>query len=209
MGMGILEQNFYPIIDHIKVNMTVKNPVTHLYNVGSNTMLVGLHGHTIALGETLLLRATDKAAFDALVKDANKYGLNSNLMDIEVRDSIKEPTKNPIAALWHEIYMSQGSKVGDKVREIYEWEDKIFKLAAFKEKTEAYTKKYGEEPTPKEKRAMMDEANAEYIDYSTPMPPIFRALDKSGLMPFFHYQLKAAPMVVKAAAKHPLRERLS
>ena len=47
--LGMLEKYWFPIIDHIKVNVTVKNPFTHVYNFASNVMLSYLHGDEGAL----------------------------------------------------------------------------------------------------------------------------------------------------------------
>ena len=53
--LGALEKYWQPLIDHIKVNVTVKNPFTHVYNVASNAVLAFLHGDEKALASWALL----------------------------------------------------------------------------------------------------------------------------------------------------------
>lgn len=49
------------------------------------------------------------------------------------------------------------------------------------------------------------EAMADYVDYTTPLPPMIRALDKNGVFPFSHYVWKSTPRVAKIIAKNPLK----
>lgn len=197
----ILEDGLYPIIDHLKVNMTVKNPVTHIYNIASNVLLAGLNGDMLAVGKVLYMRYKTPNKFKKLLTTANKYGLNSYLDDFETAHIVLEPdgkTVNPVASIYKNLYMTQDSKLGKGARKLYDWEDKIFKLSAFKK--------------------LMDEGVAEkdaykqavdvYVDYSTPLPAGVRFLDKSGLMPFLHYQYKSTPAVAKVMAKNKLRTLL-
>lgn len=194
-NMGALETYFYPIVDHIKVNLTVKNPFTHLYNVGSNVMLSFLHGDIGALTKVLTMAAQDRKRFDMLVARANKYGLNSSLdmmEKMEPFDSKKEPI---IMSILKNAYFSKGSKTGDFARHAYDWEDKIFKLASF----------YRHLSEGVDEKTAFKISQEAYVDYTTPIPAAVRALDKSGFMPFIHYSYKATPMVLKAIAKNPLK----
>lgn len=196
--MEKVERFLYPLIDHIKVNLTVKNPVTHVYNIASNMLLSGLNGDTLALGKVLTLRATDKAKFKELVQKANKHGLDSYLDDFEKAHIDLAPDgKSPNIALsiWKNLYMTQDSKLGAGARKLYDWEDKIFKLASFYKHLEA-----GVDETKAFKMA-----SDVYVNYSTPLPAGIKTLDKTGLMPFLHYQYKSTPAVAKVMAKHPLR----
>jgi len=197
---NILETGLYPIIDHLKVNLTVKNPVTHVYNIASNVLLAGLNGDLMAVGKVLHMRAKAPNEFKKLLKQANKHGLNSYLDDFETAHIALEADGkvNPVASIWKNLYMTQDSKLGKNVRKLYDWEDKLFKLSAFK--------KYLDEGVP-EKDAFK-QATDVYVDYSTPLPAAVRVLDKSGLMPFLHYQYKSTPAVAKVMAKNPLRTAL-
>lgn len=194
-NLGILEQAIYPLIDHIKVNVTVKNPFTHLYNIGSNFMLAFLHGDMKVLSEVLYMATNDKKKFNYLVQKANKYGLNSYLGQMEKIEPFSNKNEHMLITIAKNAYLSKGSKLGDMARKMYDWEDKIFKLAAFHK----HLKNGVDEKT------AFRLAQEAYVDYSTPLPVLVRVLDKSGLSPFLHYSYKATPMVFKVIAKNPLR----
>ena len=194
----MVEDGLYPLIDHLKVNLTVKNPVTHVYNIASNMLLAGLNGDMAALGKVMYMRAKSPKKFKELVAKANKYGLNSYLDDFEKAHIDLKPGSNDVnvvSSIWKTLYMTQDSKLGDGVRKLYDWEDKIFKLAAFNRLLEEG----------KDEAIAYKEAVEVYVDYSTPLPAFIRVVDKSGLMPFLHYQFKSTPAVAKVMAKHPLR----
>jgi hypothetical protein len=193
-----LNDGLYPMIDHLKVNLTVKNPVTHIYNIASNILLSGMNGDMLAVGKVLYMRYKTPNKFKALIKKANKYGLNSQLDDFEKAhiDLAPDGKKvNVVASIWKNLYMTQDSKLGSGVRKLYDWEDKIFKLGAFQKLLDE-----GMNEDSAYKKAV-----EVYVDYSTPLPAGIRVLDKSGLMPFLHYQYKATPAVAKVMLKHPLR----
>lgn len=193
-------------VDHIKVNVTVKNVATHLYNVGSNMQMAYLHGDLRSLGRVLIMASKDKAAFSKLVDDANKYGLNTVLDDWEGSIAL-DPKGKPslMLSILKNLYMTEDSKVGKAMRSAYGWEDKIFKIAAFEGNMKAMREKLGRDLTDTEKRQAFKEANEAYVDYDTPLPYAVRAVDKAGVMPFLHYQWKSTPVVMKAIAKAPLR----
>ncbi len=186
------------MVDHLKVNLTVKNPPTHIYNIASNLLLAGLNGDLRALSDVLSMRVKNKKQFDELVSRANKYGLNSYLDDMEDKGIDFKPNSkgvNIAKSIWKTLYLSQDSKSGAFVRNLYDWEDKIFKVAAFKKNLDAGLPE----------AEAFKEAVKVYVDYSTPLPAAIKTLDKFGLMPFLHYQFKATPEVAKIALKHPLR----
>lgn len=194
-NMGALETLWYPIVDHIKVNLTVKNPFTHLYNVGSNMMLSFLHGDMGALTKVLSMAVNDKRRFDALVKRANKYGLNSSLDMMEKMEAFNDKKEPIVMTILKNAYFSKGSKSGDFARHAYEWEDKIFKIAAF----------YRHLSEGVDEKSAFKLSQEAYVDYTTPISGALRVLDKVGIMPFIHYSYKATPMVLKAIAKNPMR----
>jgi hypothetical protein len=188
----------YGLVDHIKVNVTVKNPATHVYNIGSNISLSFIAGDMVALGKTIKMMVAKPNEFKALVKKANNLGLDSFLDDIEnpMIELHKNSKKTNIAlTIAKNLYMTQDSKVGKNIRKLYDWEDKIFKLARFKKLLDKGMN---------EKEAFKD-AMATYVDYKTPVPAGLRWLDKAGLMPFLHYQYKATPQVAKLIAKNPIK----
>ncbi|MDR1615320.1 MAG: hypothetical protein LBS26_07140 [Campylobacteraceae bacterium] len=196
-NLSFLENVLYPIMDHIKVNVTVKNPTTHLYNFGSNLFLSFLHGDMRAVARTIKLCATDKAAFDTLVQRAHAQGIVSKLGDFE--DNFKniklEKGDGLASVILKNVYMAEGSKAGDFMRKAYGWEDLLFKIAHFDKLT---------------RQGVSDEVAARaakeaYVNYATPLPAFVRMLDKTGLMPFLGYTYRSTPMVIKTIAKHPFR----
>jgi hypothetical protein len=194
-NVGLLEKYWYPVIDHIKVNMTVKNPPTHLYNIGSNVNLAYLNGDLKALGEVLYLKVKKPEEFKSWVKKANKYGLDSMLDDMEIKDLDFTEGEPVVLTILKNLYMAEGTKWGKNIRTLYEWEDKIFKLAGFKRLVESG----------------MDELEAfkkssdVYVDYATPLPKTIRVLDKSGIFPFLHYTYKSTPATLKVVMKNPVK----
>lgn len=196
------------IIDHIKVNLTVKNPATHGYNVLSNSVLAFLHGDLGANLKLIKLLATNKKEFDELLAKAETMGLDTASDDIEMRNLLmandevaKEASKNQnplgyyIAKAWQNIYLTQNSTTGKAARKAYEWEDKWFKLARFKKNLDAGLSD----------EAAFADANSAYVDYSSHFNPTLRLLDKSGVLPFFHFAVKSSIVVTKAAIKNPAK----
>ena len=195
-NLGILERLWFPLIDHIKVNVTVKNPFTHVYNVGSNLSLAYLHGDFGSLTKVMSMMVSDKAGFKALVQRANRLGLNSYLGEMEIANPLHNADKDhAVLKILKNMYLSKDSKLGDMARKAYDWEDKIFKLASFhRHLSEGMDEKMA-----------MKLAQESYVDYYTPLPGVVRMMDKSGLMPFLHYSDKSTPMVLRAIAKNPRR----
>lgn len=196
------------MIDHIKVNLTVKNPATHGYNVLSNSVLAFLHGDLGANLKLIKLLATNKKEFDELLAKAEAMGLDTASDDIELKnlylanDKVaKEASKNQnplgyyIAKAWQNIYLTQNSTTGKIARKAYEWEDKWFKLARFKKNLDAGLSD----------EAAFSDANSAYVDYSSHFNPTLRLLDKSGVLPFFHFAVKSSIVVTKAAIKNPAK----
>ncbi len=192
---GLLEKYWMPIIDHIKVNVTVKNPVTHLYNIGSNLMLATLNGDLTSLAKVMHMKSSKPNEFKALIKKANKYGLNSSLKDFEDMNAVLDKGKFSLAkSLVKNLYLAKGSKVGDSIRNLYDWEDKIFKLATFKKLLDEGMSE-----------SSAYEGTSVYVDYSTPLPAFVRTMDKTGLFPFVHYVYKSTPATAKVILKNPMK----
>lgn len=74
---------YFKIIDHIKVNVTVKNPFTHLYNFGSNMSLAFLHGDFLESMKMFGKAMSRDAEFKKWEKFADSLGLDSHLNDLE------------------------------------------------------------------------------------------------------------------------------
>ncbi|WP_096027423.1 PBECR2 nuclease fold domain-containing protein [Campylobacter lanienae] len=196
------------VIDHIKVNLTVKNPATHGYNVLSNSVLAFLHGDLGANLKLMKLLATNKNSFNELLAKAEAMGLDTASDDIEMRNLLmtndevaKEALKsqNPlgyyIGKAWQNIYLTKNSTTGRVARSAYAWEDKWFKLARFKKNLDMGMSD----------EAAFSDANSAYVDYSSHFNPALKVLDKTGVLPFFHFAVKSSIVVTKAAIKNPAK----
>lgn len=192
------------LVDHTKVNITVKNPAVHIYNISSNSSLAFLNGDLPALFEVMTMFVSDRNGFNALLDKANSHGLNSFLNDFDPKDlGVTLDNKTDIKTLpmvfmlkiLKNTYGAKGSAVGDGLRKLYEWEDKIFKLASFKKLLDMGL----------DEKEAYKQASEVYVDYTTPLPNVWRFLDKSGLVPFIHYTYKATPATLKVIAKNPVK----
>ena len=204
---------YYKLIDHIKVNVTVKNPFTHLYNFGSNMALAFLHGDFAETVKTTAAWIGRSESFKKWENLANSLGLDSHLSDLEglVRPLQRDAGGNILTKALKNAYMAEGSYLGDKARYLYSMEDKVFKIARFKKNLELIAKDKGFDVndfskfSPDELKAAMKDAQYSYVDYSTHFNGTLKLLDKSGVQPFLHYAVKSTPMVVKTALKRPDR----
>lgn len=211
--MAKFNNMYFKLIDHIKVNVTVKNPFTHLYNFGSNMALAFLHGDfNEAMKTTAALMRGDKQ-FKRWETLANSLGLDSHLSDLEglVKPLQSESKGNILTKALKEAYMAEGSWSGEKARYFYSMEDKVFKIARFKKNLEIIAKDKGFDVndfskfSSDELKAAMKDAQYSYVDYSTHFNGTLKMFDKTGVQPFLHYAVKSTPMVVKAALKRPDR----
>ena len=211
--MAKFNGSYYKLIDHIKVNVTVKNPFTHLYNFGSNMALAFLHGDFNEAVKTTAAWVSGSRQFKKWEDLANSLGLDSHLNDLEglVRPLQSDVGGNILTKALKNAYMAEGSYLGDKARYLYSMEDKVFKIARFKKNLEMIAKDKGFDVndfskfSADELKAAMKDAQYSYVDYSTHFNGTLKLLDKSGVQPFLHYAVKSTPMVVKAALKRPDR----
>ena len=211
--MAKFNGSYYKLIDHIKVNVTVKNPFTHLYNFGSNMALAFLHGDFNEAVKTTAAWVSGSRQFKKWENLANSLGLDSHLSELEglVRPLQSDSDGNILTKALKNAYMAEGSYLGDKARYLYSMEDKVFKIARFKKNLELIAKDKGFDVndfskfSADELKAAMKDAQYSYVDYSTHFNGTLKLLDKSGVQPFLHYAVKSTPMVVKAALKRPDR----
>lgn len=211
--MAKFNSAYYKLIDHIKVNVTVKNPFTHLYNFGSNMALAFLHGDFTEAVKTTAAWIGRSESFKKWENLANSLGLDSHLSDLEglVRPLQSDSGGNILTKALKNAYMAEGSYLGDKARYLYSMEDKVFKIARFKKNLEMIAKNRGFDVndfrkfSADELKAAMKDAQYSYVDYSTHFNGSLKIMDKTGVWPFMHYTVKSTPMVVKAALKRPDR----
>lgn len=211
--MAKFNNMYFKLIDHIKVNVTVKNPFTHLYNFGSNMALAFLHGDFNEAIKTTAAWIRGDKQFKRWETLANSLGLDSHLSDLEglVKPLQSEAKDGILTRALKEAYMAEGSWSGEKARYFYSMEDKVFKIARFKKNLELIAKDKGFDVndfskfSADELKAAMKDAQYSYVDYSTHFNGTLKMLDKTGVQPFLHYTVKSTPMVVKAALKRPDR----
>ena len=211
--MAKFNNMYFKLIDHIKVNVTVKNPFTHLYNFGSNMALAFLHGDFNEAMKTTAAWLRGDKQFKRWETLANSLGLDSHLSDLEglVKPLQSEAKDGILTWALKEAYMAEGSYLGEKARYLYSMEDKVFKIARFKKNLEIIAKDKGFDVndfskfSADELKAAMKDAQYSYVDYSTHFNGTLKMLDKTGVWPFLHYTVKSTPMVLKAAIKRPDR----
>ena len=119
-------------VQHIKTNMTVKNVGTHLYNVLSNGYLAYLDGHVSQLGRVL----ADPKLYKELHAEANRFGLDSMLDDLEGVSFKENSNDGVMLKLLKNAYMAEGTTVGNAMRKAYAHEDAAFKIAAYLKRKE-------------------------------------------------------------------------
>ena len=143
--MAKFNNMYFKLIDHIKVNVTVKNPFTHLYNFGSNMALAFLHGDFNEAIKTTAAALRGDKQFKRWETLANSLGLDSHLNDLEslVKPLQSQAKDGILTRALKEAYMAEGSYLGEKARYFYSMEDKVFKIARFKKNLEMIAKDKG------------------------------------------------------------------
>ena len=187
-------------VDFIKVTQTVKNPGTHVYNVGSNMYISYMDGHLTELAEIAMMIKKDPQKFRAITKAASKQGLNGMGVDLE-KSILKANTDGKAMTIIKNLLLTQDSKSGEFTRNAYDWEDKIFKLAKFYKEM----KRNGMKIDDASAKKYMEEVHKIYVDHSKPVLKFIRNMDKSGISPFLSYMWRSAPQVAYVTLKHPLR----
>lgn len=201
---AIAMQNIVGLVDHIKVNVTVKNPSTHLMNILSNVNLAYLNGDLSNVVSVINMALTDRKRFESLVDEAISMGLKTHLDEINpMYDALKgfrleeenatANFKNIMRTIFGNFYMSERSATGRFVRDAYAWEDAIFKVGSY----------YGNLKKGMSKFDAFKEANYIYVDYASPMPNSLKLLDKIGITPFLHYIYKSTPATIYTITKSP------
>ena len=214
-------------IAHLKVNLTVKNPATHLANYLSNLVTATQNGDTIAAVKMTyaLTNKKSKAHANAKMwqKVAYKHGLSMITDELMLKNGdkvIKEIEGFKTVKGWlKNLYLTEDSKAGKWARELYNAEDGVFKLAHFKKIIENHEidgekfdiKKYlsGDWEYQKKWKYALDDAmkisNEAFIDYGTRWNRVAQMLDRGGVMPFLQYSYKSIPQTLKNFLKNPHR----
>lgn len=217
--IGFLEEALPAIVSHIKVNMTAKNPATHVYNFAANYALATIKGDFKDINKMLAMFAKGNKQYKAWQRLAQDYGLSVNMDMIDesarklkgeigmfkkVPSWVKTPLKN--------LYLAEGTMFGDAIRAGYNFEDEVFKLAHFKKIMDkegfdiskindpAYRKSFEGKLS-----SAMKKANYEYVDYATGWNKLAKNIDKYGIYPFLQYAWKSTPMMIQTIAKNPVK----
>lgn len=220
--IGVIEEILPAIVSHLKMNLTAKNPATHVYNFASNLGIAAIKGDLRVLYGTLKMFANEKtrAQYRAWERLAQENGLSVNMdaIDMAGRNGVVEKDKGKLAWLKRgakELYMAQGTVLGDVIRAGYNFEDAVFKIAHFRrimEKEGFDISKVGDAAYKKsfegKLSAAMKNANYEYVDYATGWNKFAKGLDKYGVYPFVQYAWKSTPMILRTIAKNPIKASL-
>lgn len=183
----------------MKLNDTVKNASTHLNNFMSNVFVMSLRDPlaftTLANPKKLLqdykriyeLGLADGEMPDiepAMLKDFGDDAVkNTNvLLDIATR-AVKE------------LFLAKGTTLGDAARAMYRFEDSLFKAMI-------YSKKMREGLS---EDAVIAYIRDSYVDYTKPLPPVIRNLDRGGVLPFASFTVRSAPVAFRAIAENPVK----
>lgn len=211
---GALEKYWYPLVNHLKVNLTAKNPATHLYNFGSNMGLAFFKGEFGSVWQML----RNPKMYKEYSELAQRYGLSmqGELIEQGAKKLEQNSKKGALRKVWDELYFAEGSKAGDFMRAAYNYEDAIFKVAHFKKLLDSKGIDINRIKSDKAYLAQnekllsdaMKRANYEYVDYGTRWNKAAQALDRGGIMPFLQYTWKSTPMVARTILKNPLKYSL-
>lgn len=226
----------------IKGTWTAGNAGTHLYNVISNNLNLYLNGLIFTTkngrkfggsrgleGMKKFLHKDTKEAYKKELTDAGLYDdsffsvLDDLALDMEA--NTPENRKWKLKDFYNGALFRQDSKITQKVQDIYDMEDKVFRVFAYEEtkwdiKVENYEKLNGKvkkfdkatiakieatELSKKDTTKAMNEARDMFVDYSKEVPPIVSTLDNYMVAPFLRYTYLASIRQAKVSAKHPVR----
>ena len=225
----------------IKGTWTAGNAGTHLYNIISNNLNLYLNGLIFTTkngrkfggsrgldGMKRFLSKDTKEAYKKELVDTGLY--DDNFFDAldDVAQDMKERSntdKWKMKDFYNGMLFRQDSKFTQKVQDIYDVEDKIYRVFAYEEtkydiKVEKYEAANGKvkrftkdiisdieniELSKDDMTKAMNEARDMFVDYSKEVPPIVSTLDNYMLAPFLRYTYLATIRQSKTAIKHPFR----
>jgi hypothetical protein len=223
----------------LKGTWTAGNPSTHLYNVGSNTINLYLNGMIFTTrngrigggskGVDGLKKFFNKDTREAYKQELTEAGLydDSFFSTLEsVVDDLDKKTKDNFGFkdIINGALFRKDSKITKAIENIYDLEDKIFRVFVYEEqkwdaKVARYEQEFGKvknwsearakieaiELTAKEKVDSMNEARDMFVDYSKPVPGWIQWADNYMVAPFARYTYLATIRQTKTAIKHPIR----
>ncbi|MDD2651679.1 MAG: hypothetical protein PHX44_01350 [Sulfurimonas sp.] len=183
----------------MKLNDTVKNAATHLNNFMSNVFVMSLRDPMAfaTLGNPKKLREAYKRIHELGLSDGEMPDIEAAML----KDFSDDTAKNTNFLLdmatrtAKELFLAKGTTLGEAARTLYRFEDALFKAMVFAKKTSEG----------------MSEADAVaylrdgYVDYTKPLPPAVRMLDRGGVLPFASFTVRSAPVAFRAIAENPVK----
>lgn len=188
-----------------KAAVTIKNPKTHINNMLGNIGMLNISG--VDNSQILsIMKNGWKYSGDTegtVYKSAQKAGLldRTKVQELEQMSGFNKTqsslsdSKNTIInnPLTRNLYMTEKSKVGDKVFGAYQKEDEVYKLGIF----DHYLK---QGMSAKEARAATEKI---VFDYAKKLPKGVEFLRDTGLIPFVTWTYRSLPMFAEVLAKRP------
>ena len=236
---GKLAKTFKDFTRWIKGTWTAGNPGTHLYNVISNNLNLYLNGLIFTTkngrkfggsrgvqGMKNFLSKGTKEAYKKELINAGLYDDNFfDMLDTRANELKETSSKNIAMQIINGAFFRKNSKFTQKIENLYDMEDKVFRVFAYEEtkwdiKVEKFeaingkVKKFNKEIMAKiealelneaDMTKAMNEARDMFVDYSKSVPPIVSTLDNYMFAPFLRYTYLATTRQAKVAIKHPFR----
>jgi len=183
----------------VKLNDTVKNVSTHLNNFMSNTFVVLLRDPAAfaTLGNPKKLIDAYKRIHELGLSDGEMPDIETSMLKEFGDDAAKNTNVlfNMATRGVKEFFLAKGTTLGDSARALYRFEDAIFKAMVFaRKKDEGFSDKQ-----------IIAYIRDSYVDYTKPLPPAIRALDRGGALPFVSFAVRSAPVAFRAMAENPVK----
>ncbi len=183
----------------LKLNDTVKNAATHLNNFMSNVFVMSLRDPMAftTLGNPKKLREAYKRIHELGLSDGEMPDIEAAML----KDFSGDAAKNTNLLLdiatrgAKELFMAKGTTLGEAARTLYRFEDALFKAMVF-------AKKKSEGMSDADIVAYLRDG---YVDYTKPLPPVVRMLDRGGVFPFASFTVRSAPVAFRAMAENPVK----
>ena len=176
-----------------KFNKVILNPATHARNILSNTVLnwwkLGLGPWRADLYGEALKEVTKGGKW---VEEAKKVGYN---IDTFAANELKSLLDTGEAAKFLKGFKGLGSKIKNKLGDIYQGEENIAKMAAY-----IFERKKGLDPEQAWKLA-----ESATFNYAQVTPFIRKVRTALFGVPFITFTLKSTPVALETIAKHPAR----
>jgi len=187
------------VVTLVKLNDTVKNVSTHLNNFMSNTFVMSLRDPLAfaTLGNPKKLMDAYKRIHELGLSDGEMPDIE-NFMLKEFGDDAAKNTNilfDMASRVLKELFLTKGTVLGETARSLYRFEDAIFKAMVFaRKRDEGFSD-----------GQIIAYLRNSYVDYTKPLPPVVRNLDRGGVFPFASFTVRSAPVAFRAMAENPVK----